>query len=62
MSPVGTATSVVIYKLSGQRMTGSATKTPLTVAKRYANDTDGWVGIKTIKRYNGTAWVEISNS
>lgn len=62
VSPAGTATSVVIYRLSGQRMTGSTTKTPLTVAKRYANDTDGWVGIKTLKRYNGTSWVEISNS
>jgi beta-lactam-binding protein with PASTA domain len=61
VSPPGTATSVVIYKLTGQRMTGSSTKTSLTVAKRYANDTDGWVGLKVLKRYNGTSWVEISN-
>ena len=62
VSPAGTATSVVIYKLAGQRMTGASTKTSLTVAKRYANDTDGWVGLKILRRYNGKTWEDISNS
>lgn len=61
VSPAGTATSVVVYTMAGQRMTGSGTKVSLTTAKRYANATDGWVPIKTLKRYNGTAWVEITN-
>lgn len=58
----GSATSIVIFVLPGKRMTSSSAKVSLTVAKRYANDTDGWIPITTMKRFNGTSWLDISNT
>lgn len=43
----------------GRRMTGAASSTPLTIARRRSGST--WVDLTTRKRHNGTSFVDISN-
>jgi hypothetical protein len=54
--------NIVVYQFTlnlGERMTGSNTSTPITIARRF--DGNQWVNITTVRRFDGTNWVNLSN-